>query len=97
MVPSEWSTRVCFAGLGPGEVVTPTGAKVVGLSQRRTRHGARLQSVVHRRFSAAATVDLLALSDRDRAAAEAALAAGVAAVDAEAAAIHGAVLAALPG
>jgi hypothetical protein len=39
---------VCFAGLGPGEV-TRNGAKVVGISQRRTRHAARFQcAVLHR-------------------------------------------------
>ncbi|MFZ0664611.1 MAG: hypothetical protein WAM97_02580 [Acidimicrobiales bacterium] len=37
---SEWSEAVCFAGLGPGEVLWK-GRKLVGLSQRRTRHGAR--------------------------------------------------------
>ncbi|MGI9612313.1 MAG: lipoyl protein ligase domain-containing protein [Acidimicrobiales bacterium] len=36
---------LCFAGLGPGEV-TVGGRKVVGLSQRRTRHAARFQSVM---------------------------------------------------
>ena len=36
--PSRWSAAVCFAGLGPGEV-TVGGAKVVGISQRRTRAG----------------------------------------------------------
>jgi lipoate-protein ligase A len=49
---------VCFAATGPGEV----GAgrrKLVGVSQRRTRDHARFQCVVHRRFVAAATVDLL--------------------------------------
>lgn len=41
---------VCFAGLGPGEVVAAAGPgdargpKLVGLSQRRTRKGARFQS-----------------------------------------------------
>ncbi len=35
---------VCFAGLGPGEVVVgPQNHKVVGLSQRRTREHARFQ------------------------------------------------------
>jgi lipoate-protein ligase A len=34
--------RLCFAGLGPGEV-TVDGFKVVGLSQRRWRTGARFQ------------------------------------------------------
>ena len=36
---------LCFAGLGSGEV-TVDGRKVVGLSQRRTRHCARFQSVM---------------------------------------------------
>jgi len=39
------STLVCFAGLGPGEVLVE-GRKVVGISQRRTRRGARFQCVV---------------------------------------------------
>ncbi len=34
----------CFAGLGPGEVLVD-GAKVVGLSQRRTRTAARFQTM----------------------------------------------------
>jgi len=38
----DLATRVCFAGLGWGEV-TIGGSKVVGLSQRRTRWGARVQ------------------------------------------------------
>jgi lipoate-protein ligase A len=59
MVRSAWSSLVCFAGLGPGEV-TIRDAKVVGISQRRTRAGARFQCVVHRRFDAEATVALLA-------------------------------------
>ena len=40
------SALVCFAGLGPGEVVVGS-RKVVGISQRRTRAGARFQCVVH--------------------------------------------------
>ena len=40
---SPWSRAVCFAGLGPGEV-TIAGAKVVGISQRRTQRGALFQS-----------------------------------------------------
>jgi lipoate---protein ligase len=43
---SHWSTDVCFAGVGPGEVMVGT-AKLVGVSQRRTRHYARFQSMVH--------------------------------------------------
>lgn len=40
------STLVCFAGLGPGEVLV-NDRKVVGISQRRTRRGARFQCIVH--------------------------------------------------
>ncbi|MFZ4518793.1 MAG: lipoyl protein ligase domain-containing protein [Microthrixaceae bacterium] len=36
----------CFAAVGPGEVVR-AGAKVVGISQRRTRHLARFQCVAY--------------------------------------------------
>lgn len=43
------SRQVCFAGVGPGEVLAGTG-KIVGLSQRRTRHGARFQCAVYRRW-----------------------------------------------
>lgn len=37
----------CFAAVGPGEVVLD-GRKVVGISQRRTRAGARFQCVAYR-------------------------------------------------
>ncbi len=47
MVRSSWSSLICFAGVGPGEVLVD-GAKVVGISQRRTRAGARFQCVVLR-------------------------------------------------
>ena len=46
MVRTAWSDRVCFAGLGPGEVMIG-GAKVVGISQRRTRELARFQCVAY--------------------------------------------------
>ncbi len=38
----RWSEQVCFAGTGPGEVLVG-GHKVVGISQRRNRLGARFQ------------------------------------------------------
>lgn len=41
----DWGRVICFAGLGPGEVVVG-GRKVVGLSQRRTRDMARFQCLV---------------------------------------------------
>ncbi len=47
---TAWSAEVCFAGTGPGEVVDATGAKLVGISQRRTRHSARFQTMLHRRW-----------------------------------------------
>ena len=39
----------CFASVGPGEVLLD-GRKLVGVSQRRTRHWARFQCVVHLRW-----------------------------------------------
>lgn len=51
---------VCFAGVGPGEVVTGTGAKLVGISQRRSRERARFQCTVLRRWEPEALVGLLA-------------------------------------
>jgi lipoate-protein ligase A len=68
MVHRPWSDLVCFAGLGPGEVLDD-GRKVVGLSQRRTRAGARFQTLVLRRWSPGALVDLLALDPPAREAA----------------------------
>lgn len=47
MVCTPWSKLVCFAGVGPGEVLVD-GRKLVGLSQRRTRHGIRVQCQIHR-------------------------------------------------
>ena len=43
---TKWSAAVCFAGVGPGEVLVGS-AKLVGISQRRTRHAARFQTMVH--------------------------------------------------
>lgn len=67
MVATEWSGAVCFAGVGPGEVldvsVTPP-RKLVGLSQRRTRHGARVQGLVHRSPLVNASAGLIAPAQR---------------------------------
>jgi lipoate-protein ligase A len=43
MVRNRWSSVICFAGIGPGEVLAG-GRKVVGVSQRRTRSMARFQT-----------------------------------------------------
>jgi lipoate-protein ligase A len=56
---STWSNLVCFAGVGPGEVLR-NGVKVVGISQRRNRDAARFQCFVHRRWTPEKFVPLLA-------------------------------------
>jgi lipoate-protein ligase A len=96
MVRTRWSSLVCFAGLAPGEVTTDGGAKLVGISQRRTRAGARFQCVLLRRWDPGPVVDLLALAPDERATARAELAevgAGVAAEPAQVAAAFAAALA----
>jgi len=59
---TPWSDVVCFAGLGPGEV-TVAGAKVVGMSQRRTRAGSLFQCGALVAWDPQALVDLLAGGD----------------------------------
>lgn len=59
MASGSWGDLVCFAGLGPGEVLLG-GAKLVGLSQRRGRHGIRIQGMLHRAPGALDAADLLA-------------------------------------
>jgi lipoate-protein ligase A len=56
---SAWCPLVCFAGIGAGEIVV-NGRKLVGISQRRTRAGARFQCAVHSRWSPQALTALLA-------------------------------------
>lgn len=63
---TRWGRLVCFAALGPGELVVG-GRKVVGISQRRTRAGARFQSLVLQRWDPASLLDLLALTPGERA------------------------------
>jgi lipoate---protein ligase len=65
LVDTEWSSLVCFAGLGPGEI-TVGGRKVVGISQRRTRAAARYQCAVLHRWRPDGLVDLLALDPGER-------------------------------
>lgn len=68
---NHWSGLVCFAGRGPGEVFVG-GQKVVGISQRRVRHGARFQCAIYREWAPQRLVGLLDLpeAERERAAAE---------------------------
>lgn len=59
MRTSRWSSVLCFAGVGPGEVLG-AGPKVVGISQRRTRHWAWFQCAVHRTWDPAPLCAVLA-------------------------------------
>lgn len=61
-----WSGLVCFAGLGPGEVTTAAGSKVVGMAQRRTRRAARFQCAAVATWDPAPIAALLALSPPER-------------------------------
>jgi lipoate-protein ligase A len=63
---SPWSARVCFAGVGPGEVRIDD-KKVVGVSQRRTKRGALFQTAALLDWNATALLALLRLDDARRA------------------------------
>lgn len=66
MVRSLLSGLVCFAGLGPGEV-TVGAAKVMGVSQRRTRQGAVFQCTIPLSWDPSLLVEVLALGAADAA------------------------------
>ena len=83
----ESGRDVCFASAAPGEVFAGD-AKVVGISQRRTREGARFQCVTYRRWEPSEWAPCL-LSDTARAAAGSV---HVATVDASAEAVVAAVM-----
>ncbi|HEY5025828.1 MAG TPA: hypothetical protein VII76_12695 [Acidimicrobiales bacterium] len=72
---TDWSEVVCFAGVGPGEVTVGT-AKLVGIAQHRSRHGAHLHSMAMVSWDPAALLTLLSATTRhhpERLGAEAAL------------------------
>ena len=69
---TPWSTSLCYAGLGAGEV-TVAGRKVVGMSQRRERSGAWIHSMALLSHRTGDLADLLAGSAERRSAARAAL------------------------
>jgi lipoate-protein ligase A len=73
LLATRWSSLVCFAGTGSGEVLSTDGAKLVGLAQRRTRAAARFQCAALLRWDPVTLVELLALAPDDRAEARAAL------------------------
>lgn len=67
MVRGPRDGLVCFAGLAAGEV-SVDGRKVVGIAQRRTRSGARLQCAVLHAWDADPLLAVLALTPQERAA-----------------------------
>jgi lipoate-protein ligase A len=60
----EWGRLVCFAGRGPGELLLDD-AKVVGMSLRRTRTGARFQTTALCTWHPESLVELVAPSAAD--------------------------------
>jgi lipoate---protein ligase len=77
LVRNHWSSLVCFAGLGAGEVMSAGGQKVVGVSQRRTRQGALFQCGCVLDWAPQRLLGLLALDPDERSAGLAALAGAV--------------------
>jgi lipoate---protein ligase len=63
MRTSPWSTHVCFDGVGAGELLLE-GRKLVGISQRRTRHAARLQCCWYSSYAPESLVQLLDPANR---------------------------------
>lgn len=63
--PGDWGNLVCFAGRAPGEVFIE-GKKAVGISQRRTRRGARFQTALARQWNITELSPLLNLPPEDR-------------------------------
>ncbi len=59
LVDRDESRVVCFAGVGPGELQSPDGVKLLGLSQRRTRTAARFQCLVPYRTTLGPTLKRL--------------------------------------
>jgi len=59
---SESARLACWAGIGWGELVLGS-AKIIGLSQRRTRWGARVQGMAVLNASAGLVVDYLDVDD----------------------------------
>jgi len=58
-VPGEFGRDVCFASHSPGEVFVGDH-KLVGISQRRTREGARFQCVMYRSWNSDAWASCIA-------------------------------------
>ena len=63
--PGDWGELICFAGRAAGEVFVD-GKKSVGISQRRTRQGARFQTALARQWNINDLSSLLNLPPDDR-------------------------------
>lgn len=94
-VISPWSRAICFAGVGPGEL-TLQGAKVVGISQRRTRSSARFQTAILRRWRPSSYLDLFRLDQAERVASELELESVAVGLDDDPAEILDAIIESLP-
>ena len=91
-----WGQRMCFAGIGPGEVLDG-GRKIVGVSQRRSRDWTRIQTMAPvAPTSGIDLVDLLALSEEERYQARAVLSERAAALNVDLTTLLDAVVATLP-
>jgi lipoate-protein ligase A len=66
MLRSRWSAKVCFSGRATGEVLLGS-RKVVGVSQRRTRQGALIQTATLCRWRPADLIAMLFPDERDAA------------------------------
>lgn len=64
-VPEPAGQVVCFAGVGPGEVLAE-GRKLVGLAQWRSRQGALVHGCAYRRWDPTPLLQLLSLTSTDR-------------------------------
>lgn len=58
MRSTPWSKQICFDGVGAGELLLE-GRKLVGISQRRTRHAARLQCCWYASYVPESLLELL--------------------------------------
>ena len=96
MRETRWSRLVCFAGVGPGEVLVGS-SKVVGMSQRRTHAGARFSCAALRAWDADALLAVLSLPDEDRVVASRELRTVATGLDVEVGALGEALLSHLPG
>lgn len=91
-----WGRLVCFAGRGPGELLVD-GAKVVGMSLRRAKTGARFQTMALSRWSPENLVGLLAADAADQLELTAGITRVAAGLDQEAGHLAEALIAALGG